>query len=101
MLICTTPATLVTLVASGISLKKSEWTNYTLLPYENSQPTHTSFSSLWHSVTCMGLSAPVGTGPFKYVARTTHEDGGDTEVIFSRFDDYWGQKPGKPHYLFA
>lgn len=46
------------------------------------------------SVTCTGLSAPVGTGPFKFVSRTP-KDGDesiDAEVVFEGFGDYWGPK---------
>ena len=34
-------------------------------------------------------TAPVGTGPFKFVSRTAQES-----VVLERFDDYWGEKPG-------
>ena len=33
-------------------------------------------------------TAPVGTGPFKFVSRTAQES-----VVLERFDDYWGEKP--------
>ena len=35
-------------------------------------------------------TAPVGTGPFKFVSRTAQES-----IVLERFDDYWG----KPAYL--
>lgn len=46
------------------------------------------------TVTCAGLSAPIGTGPFRYVSRT-FKDGNeaiDAEVVFEGFQDYWGPK---------
>ena len=33
-------------------------------------------------------TAPVGTGPFRFVSRTAQES-----VVLERFDDYWGDKP--------
>ena len=33
-------------------------------------------------------TAPVGTGPFRFVSRTAQES-----VVLERFDDYWGAKP--------
>ena len=42
----------------------------------------------------MGLSAPIGTGAFKFVSRNVAEDGSDDEVVFAGNEDYWGQKPG-------
>lgn len=33
-------------------------------------------------------TAPIGTGPFKFVSRTN----GDS-IVLERFDDYWGEKP--------
>lgn len=32
-------------------------------------------------------TAPVGTGPFKFVSRTAQDS-----VVLERFDDYWGRK---------
>ena len=57
------------------------------------------FGSKWDhledTVTCAGLSAPIGTGPFKYSSTTTNEDGTiDKEVIFEGHTDYWGGAPG-------
>lgn len=46
------------------------------------------------SNTGMGLSAPIGTGPFKFVSRNVAADGSDDEVVFAGNEDYWGQKPG-------
>lgn len=44
------------------------------------------------AIHCSGITSPVGTGPFKYVSRS--EDGDkDAEVVFHRFDDYWGGPP--------
>lgn len=51
------------------------------------------FNYLEDTVTCMGLTAPVGTGPFKYVGRETDADGSDRKVIFARNEDYWGKIP--------
>lgn len=42
----------------------------------------------------MGLSAPIGTGAFKFVSRNVAEDGSDGEVVFAGNEQYWGQKPG-------
>lgn len=42
----------------------------------------------------MGLSAPIGTGAFKFSSRSVAEDGSDDEVVFEGNKDYWGQKPG-------
>ncbi|KAL7461064.1 hypothetical protein ACHAXS_001501 [Conticribra weissflogii] len=58
-----------------------------------------NFGSGWEyledEVDCMGLSAPIGTGPLKFVSRLSNEDGTiDNEVVFERNDNYWGQKPG-------
>lgn len=33
-------------------------------------------------------TAPVGTGPFKFVSRTAQDS-----VVLERFDDYWGENP--------
>lgn len=56
------------------------------------------FGSKWdyleESVNCMGLTAPIGTGPWKYKSRTSSEDGSDDSVVFEHNDQYWGQKPG-------
>ena len=49
---------------------------------------------LEEDVTCKGLSAPIGTGAFKFVSRTEAEDGTDEEVVFARHAEYWGQKAG-------
>lgn len=49
---------------------------------------------LEEEVTCLGLTAPIGTGPLKYVSREEGPDGTDNKVIFSRNDDYWGPKAG-------
>jgi ABC-type transport system substrate-binding protein len=57
------------------------------------------------TVTCSGIKAPIGTGPFKYVSRTrdttcssddpNNGDGNycDSEVVFARNDAYWGGAP--------
>jgi len=60
------------------------------------------FGSKWNfleeNVTCLGLSAPVGTGPFRYVNRTllvenSDIDAGDKKVLFARHDKYWAGAP--------
>eukprot|EP00532_Pseudo-nitzschia_australis_P013953 CAMPEP_0168208370 /NCGR_PEP_ID=MMETSP0140_2-20121125/2032_1 /TAXON_ID=44445 /ORGANISM="Pseudo-nitzschia australis, Strain 10249 10 AB" /LENGTH=670 /DNA_ID=CAMNT_0008134763 /DNA_START=360 /DNA_END=2374 /DNA_ORIENTATION=- len=56
------------------------------------------FGSKWDhledTVTCAGLSAPIGTGPFKYSSTTTNEDGTiDDKVIFQGHTEYWGGAP--------
>ena len=52
------------------------------------------FGSKWihleENITCAGLSAPLGTGPFKVAKQETNADGIDTTAIFQRHDDYWG-----------
>jgi ABC-type transport system substrate-binding protein len=57
-----------------------------------------NFGSKWdfleQDVTCLGLTAPIGTGPFKYVSREEAEDGSDASVVFARHDNYWGQNAG-------
>lgn len=40
-------------------------------------------------------TAPVGTGPFKFVSRTS----GDS-IVLERFDDYWGEKPELENVTF-
>jgi ABC-type transport system substrate-binding protein len=42
---------------------------------------------------CAGLSAPIGTGPFKYISREANTDGTDKSVLFARHDEYWGTVP--------
>ena len=44
------------------------------------------------NVTCAGLKQPLGTGPFK-LSRQTSSGGVDTEVVFTRHNDYWGSVP--------
>lgn len=55
------------------------------------------FGSKWdfleEDVTCLGLSAPVGTGALKYVGREAAADGSDAKVIFEKNNNYWGQVP--------
>jgi len=56
------------------------------------------FGSKWdfleEDVKCLGLSAPIGTGPLKFVSREAAEDGSDSEVVFASNADYWGSAPG-------
>ena len=56
------------------------------------------FGSKWdfleEDVTCLGLTAPHGTGPFRYVSREKAPDGSDAQVVFERNENYWGQVPG-------
>ena len=51
-----------------------------------------SWGHLENDVTCLGLTAPIGTGPFKYVTRTQAADGTDASIVFARNPDYWGEK---------
>jgi ABC-type transport system substrate-binding protein len=46
------------------------------------------------TVTCAGLLAPVGTGPFKFVSRAPKngDETIDAEVVFEGFQGYWGPK---------
>ena len=50
------------------------------------------------SITCAGLSAPIGTGVFKFMNRTKktaiNGDEVDGEVVFARNDDHWGPQTG-------
>jgi len=45
------------------------------------------------TITCAGIKSPIGTGPFKYISRTTDDADIDQEVVFHAFDDYWGGAP--------
>lgn len=42
---------------------------------------------------CAGLSAPIGTGPFKFVSRETNAEGEDETALFARHEEYWGVVP--------
>lgn len=48
------------------------------------------WSDLEDDVTCMGLTSPVGTGPFKFVSREDY----DNKVTFAKNEEYWGTKAG-------
>merc|ERR1719316_1060449 len=61
--------------------------------------THNSCPTGWGTITsdsvtitCVGTTEPIGTGPFKFVSRTAHADDADidAEVVFHRHEDYWG-----------
>ena len=53
-----------------------------------------SYAHLEDTVTCNGLLAPIGTGPFKLVTSETNEEGTiQTKLQFARHDEYWGNKP--------
>ena len=56
------------------------------------------FGSKWdfleEEVKCLGLTAPIGTGPFKFSTRDAADDGTDREIVFEGNKDYWGQTPG-------
>ena len=52
---------------------------------------------LEETITCAGLSKPIGTGPFKLVSQETNEDGVDTEAVFARHEQYWGAVPDIEH----
>merc|ERR1719379_3217074 len=45
------------------------------------------------TITCAGITDPIGTGPFKFASRTLDADGNDAEVVFHRNDEYWGGAP--------
>merc|ERR1719310_295203 len=45
------------------------------------------------TITCVGTGEPIGTGPFKFASRTADADGNDAEVVFHRYDGYWGGAP--------
>jgi ABC-type transport system substrate-binding protein len=50
------------------------------------------------TLTCKGITAPIGTGPFKFTSRTKSAVGGtdadaDSEVVFNRHVNYWGGAP--------
>ena len=40
-------------------------------------------------------TAPIGTGPFKFVSRAAQES-----IVMERFDDYWGEKPALSRVTF-
>lgn len=44
---------------------------------------------------CLGLKAPIGTGPFKFVDREflSGDESTDAKVIFARNEEYWGTVP--------
>lgn len=64
-----------------------------------------SYEHLEEAVTCLGLTAPIGTGPFKYVSReflegseetctgTAEDTCVDASVTFARHEGYWGSLP--------
>lgn len=54
------------------------------------------FDYLYDSVSCVGLSAPIGTGPFKFHSRQfdTMDNTTDKRVLFEKNEDYWGAVPG-------
>jgi len=51
------------------------------------------------TITCVGISDPIGTGPFKFVSRTLEsnpqdpDDPADAEVVFHRHEEYWQGRP--------
>lgn len=55
----------------------------------------TGYEHLEKDVTCRGLIAPLGTGPFKYVSRKYLDDTKevDASVTFARHEGYWGARP--------
>jgi len=74
----------------------------------DSWKTHNSCPSGWGEIThegvtikCVGITAPVGTGPFKMDSRTQEtlnagtddETTADNEVVFKRNTDWWGATP--------
>jgi ABC-type transport system substrate-binding protein len=69
-------------------------------PDEHNSCNPGDFGSKWdyleQNITCMGLKAPIGTGPFKFVNRT-YLPGSNEEidemVIFASYTDYWGKVP--------
>lgn len=67
-------------------------------PDEHNSCESGDFGSKWdfleEDVTCLGLTAPIGTGPFRYISRKPAADGTDSEIVFARHDNYWGPKPG-------
>lgn len=56
----------------------------------------TKWAFLEETVVCLGLKAPIGTGPFKFADRRYLAGSNDTidaEVVFARHDQYWGGAP--------
>lgn len=53
------------------------------------------YDYLEKTVTCLGLKAPIGTGPFKFVDRQflAGDETTDAKVVFARNEDYWGTIP--------
>jgi len=61
---------------------------------QNSCPTGWGKVKLGNTeITCAGIKAPIGTGPFKYISRVTDANGADTEVVFHQHTSYWGGVP--------
>ncbi|GHP11095.1 hypothetical protein PPROV_000982500 [Pycnococcus provasolii] len=50
---------------------------------------------LHENVTCVGLKAPIGTGPFKFVSKEVDpaDNTTDLSVLFARNEAYWGGAP--------
>lgn len=68
----------------------------------NTSPvTHNSCPASWgvidHTdgtqITCVGSLAPSGTGPFRFVSRSTNDEGNDDVVVFQQHVDYWAGAP--------
>ena len=57
---------------------------------QNTCPSGSSWSS---EVTCAGIAAVAGTGPFSLAYRSGNATAGDDLVIFKGFADYWGGAP--------
>ena len=95
---CSTLTTLCpTRSSHDLCLGRSLWTGFPLSP-RLSQPglIGTKWNHLEETVTCVGLSNPVGTGPFKLVNRTYLPGSNNTidqEVVFARHNQYWGGPP--------
>lgn len=66
-----------------------------------SPETHNSCPSSWgtiqgddnYTVNCVGILAPVGTGPLSFASRVINADGSDDSVLFERNAHYWGGAP--------
>jgi nickel transport system substrate-binding protein len=66
-------------------------------PDEHNSCNPGEFGSKWDyledSVTCTGLSAPIGTGPFKLHNKETNAEGIDVGTVFASHTEYWGTVP--------
>ena len=52
------------------------------------------WADLENDVTCLGLTGPYGTGPFKLLSKETDDNlGADVSTVFGRHEKYWNGAP--------